>query len=153
MAFENVAGLNYAIAYPEVYNSDIEELRNMLSRVEQRALVNIQNTDWGFLAGYVFIDPYAKWHVSDSALWLMLFAEAYKIDQDFAAILFYIRGGGTVLEKDKDFGYRLVPVIGECGWPSQDYYNQEKQWLNRYGDQLMMLLRCLNDNLAGTNRR
>lgn len=144
MAFENIKQQNGLKT--ELYAGYVQDLRNMMARVEHRAMRSIRKNDFGEFAGAAIIDPYAEYHPSDSMLWLELMSEARKISKDIYQRLFYIRGGGTVLTPNPQFGFVFKPVIGDYGWQSQEFYNNEKQCLNQYAKEIMCLLAALGIN-------
>lgn len=130
---------------PEMYTGYVQDLRNMMARIEHRVMRSIRKNNFGEFAGAAIIDPYAEYHPSDSMLWLELLSEARKINEDVYQRLFYVRGGGTVLVPDEHFGFIFRPVIGDCGWPSREFYNQEKQCLNQYVQEIMAIVSELSE--------
>ena len=72
-------------------------------------------------------DLYRQYHPEDSKLWLELFLQAGKIDENLASILMYIRNTGAVLLSSNEYGYVIRPIIGTNGWSSQEEYDKEKQ--------------------------
>lgn len=100
---------------------------------------------WGQFAGAtgsIYQDLYD--HPEDSILWLRLLELADKAaGAELVAILTYVRGGGAVLVKSREYGYRIEPVIGAKGWPSQEVYNVERGQMIRYKTQIMACLRQL----------
>ena len=147
MAFENVKTQQQQNnLQSEPYTGYISDLRNMMARVEHRAMRMIRKNDFGEFAGAAIIDPYAEYHPSDSMLWLELMSEARKINEDIYQRLFYVRGGGTVLVANPQFGFIFKPVIGDYGWQSQEFYDNEKQCLNQYAKEIMSLLATLGIN-------
>ena len=60
--------------------------------------------------GVVIEDPYAEQDPTGVDLWLKLLCEARDVSLEFYAVLNYLRGTGTLLQKDSKFGYRLIPV-------------------------------------------
>lgn len=143
MAFENIKQQNGLKT--ELYAGYVQDLRNMMARIEHRAMRAIRKNDFGEFAGAVIIDPYSEYHPSDSALWLELLSEARKISEDIYQRLFYIRGGGTVLVSNPQFGFIFKPVIGEYGWQSQEFYDNEKQCLNEHGKEIMAIISELSE--------
>jgi len=89
-------------------------------------------------------DQYADKSPEDSDLWLNLVMYASIMSDDLAAILIYLRNTGTVLKKSKNFGYRLVPVIGKDGWESMEQYKQESLYLKPFQEQLVYCLRKIS---------
>lgn len=92
--------------------------------------------------GEVLIDPYIKYHPSDSDLWIKLFLNCNN-DCDLYGRLFYIRGGGTILTQDYRWGYKMQPIIGQDGWESRNQYLIESACLNNYKDTVIKMLREL----------
>ncbi|MBR6636320.1 MAG: hypothetical protein IKK97_02600 [Phascolarctobacterium sp.] len=95
--------------------------------------------------GVVIEDPYAEQDPAGVDLWLKLLCEARDVSLEFYAVLNYLRGTGTLLQKDSKFGYRLVPVINENAWHSVEEYNHEKQYLQKWLPQLVQILRGLGN--------
>jgi hypothetical protein len=125
----------------------LEDIHNMIGRIEQRAMKSISTKDFGMFADAVYVDPYSEFHPDDSMLWLELMGEARNMGEDFFERLFVIRGGGAVLEENKKFGYVIKPVIGMNGWPTIEAYNSEKEPLNKYLDPLCRLLKQLRERV------
>jgi hypothetical protein len=147
LAFENVkTNQQQNDIHPEQFASYVQDLRNMMARIEHRAMRSIRKNAFGEFAGAIIIDPYAEYHPSDSMLWLELLSEARKISEDIYQRLYYIRGGGTVLIPDKQFGFLLKPIIGEYGWQSQEFYDNEKKCLNEYVREITNLLLLFGEN-------
>ena len=147
LAFENVkTNQQQNDIHPEQFASYVQDLRNMMARIEHRAMRSIRKNNFGEFASAAIIDPYAEYHPSDSMLWLELLSEARKISEDIYQRLFYVRGGGTVLVPNPQFGFIFKPVIGEYGWQSQEFYDNEKQCLNEHGKEIMNLLLLLGEN-------
>jgi len=93
-------------------------------------------------------DPGVDVSPVDSPLWVRLLAAAKKIDNDFAARLLYLRGGGCRLVSNERTGFRLEPIIDETGcngWISQQVYDVEKQCLWPYKEKLVDLLKELKE--------
>lgn len=143
MAFENIKQQNGLKT--ELYAGYVQDLRNMMARIEHRVMRSIRKNDFGEFAGAIIIDPYAEYHPSDSMLWLELLSEARKISEDIYQRLFYVRGGGTVLMPNPQFGFIFKPVIGEYGWQSQEFYDNEKQCLNEHGKEIMAIISELSE--------
>ncbi|MEA5092443.1 hypothetical protein SDC9_37456 [bioreactor metagenome] len=141
MAFENIkTDFKPSAPQTEPFQSPIIDLRNMISRVEHRAIQATRKTAFGDFMGGVIIDPYATYHPSDSAEWLEILSEAKKLDADIYAKLYYVRGGGTVLIPDPKFGFVFQPVIGKNGWSSRQLYGQATQLLNTYAAAIMRII-------------
>jgi len=78
----------------------------------------------------------------DSNLWLQLFMGADKINPDFAQRLQYLRNVGCRLSESEKFKFMIVPI--EDYWDQAGVsYNEEKQCLGKYKDDLIKLLRGL----------
>lgn len=75
---------------------------------------------------------------TDSKMWIQLFIAADKINPDFAARLMYMRNSGCRLQPHTDFKYKIMPI--KALWESEDFYNQEKQCLMDFRDELTELL-------------
>ncbi|MEG2765699.1 MAG: hypothetical protein RR910_08105 [Acidaminococcaceae bacterium] len=141
MAFENVkTNQQQNNAQPEQFASYVQDLRNMMARIEHRAMRAIRKSDFGEFASAAIIDPYAEYHPSDAMFWLDILSEARKLSEDMYARLYYVRGGGTVLVPDVRFGFVFEPIIGEYGWASRQFYDQEVQCLNEHAEQIMNLV-------------
>jgi hypothetical protein len=95
--------------------------------------------------GVVIEDPFAEHDEAGVNLWLKLLCEARNKDLEFYAVLNYLRGTGTLLQKDEKFGYRLVPVVADYAWQSVEEYNHEKQYLQKWLPQLVEILRGLGN--------
>ena len=143
MAFENIKQQNGLKT--ELYAGYVQDLRNIMARIEHRAMRSIRKNNFGEFAGAAIIDPYAEYHPSDSMLWLELLSEARKINEDIYQRLFYVRGGGTVLVPNPQFGFIFKPVIGEYGWQSQEFYDNEKQCLNEHVKEIMAIISELSE--------
>jgi len=129
----------------------LEDIHNMIGRIEQRAMKSIKGKDFGMFAEAVYLDPYGELHPDDSMLWLELMGQARNqgdIGQDFFERLFVIRGGGSILEENDKFGYVIKPIIGVNGWPTLEEYNQEKEPLNKYLKPLCRLLKELSERVG-----
>jgi len=122
-------------------------INQMIERVEKRAL-DVVNEKYPYMrnmTGTVIIDPYANYSPEDHNFWLNLLQMAENKNRELYARLFYLRGVGTKLIPNKQWGFVFQPVIGPNGWNSIDQYNQEKTCLNDYGDQVIELLRLLSN--------
>lgn len=141
MAFENIkTNVQLNVAQTEPFQSPITDLRNMIARVEHRAIQATRKTAFGDFMGGVIIDPYAAYHPSDSAEWLDILSEAKKIDADMYAKLYYVRGGGTVLIPDDKFGFVFQPIISGDGWASRQLYEQATEMLNSHAAAIIRIL-------------
>ena len=139
MAFENIkTNQQQNIPQPEPFVNYIRDLRNMIARIEHRA--KRDKNGFGEFTGAVIVDPYAEYHPSDAMYWLEILSEARKLNEDMYTRLYYIRGGGTVLVPDARFGFAFEPIIGEYGWISIQFYDQEVQCLNEHAEQIMNLI-------------
>lgn len=94
-------------------------------------------------ASVVWKDQFAVHSPDDSDLWLDLVMYASVMDEEFAAILIYLRNAGTKLVQNDKYGYRLTPIIGDNGWQSMEQYKRESQYLNPYKTQLVFCLKKL----------
>lgn len=100
------------------------------------------------LGGTVYQDRY-PYNTPDSNAWLELFIVADQTDRRLYEILDWFRAVGTALLPDNEFGYRLQPIIGPCGWQSMDAYARERDaYLVPYGQTLVELLRSITNRLA-----
>lgn len=120
-------------------------INQMVERVEKRAL-DIVNEKYPYMrdmAGTVIIDPYADYSPEDHPQWLKLLQMAEQKNRELYARLFYLRGCGTKLIPNAQWGFIFQPVIGLNGWGSLEHYNQEKSCLNDYGQQVIELLSLL----------
>lgn len=94
------------------------------------------------MAGRILIDPYRDQSPGDSSVWLELFIATEK-NRELYARLFFIRGGGTKLFRNQQWGFIFQPVIGPSSWMSVEEYNREKQCLDGYRDEMIDLLKSL----------
>jgi len=141
MAFENIkTDFKPSAPQTEPFQSPIIDLRNMISRVEHRAIQATRKTAFGVFLGSVITDPYAIYHPSDSAYWLEILSEAKKIDEDIYAKLYYVRGGGTILIQGSKFGFTFQPIIGKDGWASRQLYEQATEMLNPHAAAIIRIL-------------
>lgn len=87
-------------------------------------------------------DPYPM-TLGDTPLWEKLLDMAFEVDERMFGILFWYRSVGVVLRPDTKFGYVMKPVIARgqlWGWRDNDEWQQEKQWLIPYAEQVTKLL-------------
>lgn len=135
---------------PKPQLENLSPQMQLLERIERRAMAVVEERHPYVrdLAGRnpVIIDPYVNESPQDSQDWLDLFIVAQK-NRELYARLFYLRGAGTRLVRNRQWGYVFQPVIGVNGWKSMEEYNQEKQCLNMYRDEVVALL------LKTANRR
>lgn len=120
-------------------------IKEMIERVEKRAL-DIVNEKYPYMRDMtqtIIIDPYANHSPDDHVQWLNLLQMAEHKDRELYAILFYLRGTGTKLIPNRQWGFIFQPVIGPDGWGSMEQYDQEKTCLNNYGSQVIELLNLL----------
>lgn len=101
-------------------------------------MINMFETN--LFPGSVYCDEYGGY---DSDLWIELFILAGDISEDFARRLIYLRKAGCRLQKHKKFGYVIVPVIGKEGWESKEIYDNEKQCLFPYREDLIVIFKIL----------
>ncbi len=121
-------------------------VNQMIERVEKRAL-DIVNEKYPYMrdmTNTVIIDPYANYSPNDHTQWLTLLQMAEQRDRELYARLFYLRGTGTKLIPNSQWGFIFQPVIGPDGWESLAQYNQEKTCLNNYGSQVIELLKAVS---------
>jgi hypothetical protein len=107
--------------------------------VSKPNLPPIQPLNFG---GYEYKDGYEH-SPPDSKLWIAFMKMVDSPDHRLTDILKYIRNTGTMLVPDQQWGYIIRPVIdpaGKQGWQSQQQYDQEKQYLVPYGNQLIAAL-------------
>ena len=126
------------------------EINDMVSRVEKRAMAMIETDDYTWMS----VDPYYMKSPEDSTDWMCLYSKAQRVSQDFANVIWYIRGVGTRLQKNPRWGYVLVPDIQRGGWESEEHWNRDKhRLLDRYSDYLVDILGRLgnDDDLSGTS--
>lgn len=91
---------------------------------------------------YEYPDEFEKYHPEDHQLWIWLFFRAALINPEFADVLCFLRTRGCQLIPDKEFGYVIRPIIHAAyGFKSQAEYDQMKEPLQDYSDQLVSLLR------------
>jgi len=141
MAFENIkTNIKSIPPQSEPFQSAIMDLRNMIARVEYRAMQATRKTAFGAFLGEVIIDPYAIYHPSDSVYWLEILSEAKKLDEDIYAKLYYVRGGGTILIQGSKFGFTFQPIIGKDGWASRQLYEQATEMLNPHAAAIIRIL-------------
>lgn len=93
--------------------------------------------------GIVIEDPFAERDPQGVDLWLKLLVAAREVSLDFYAVLHYLRCTGTLLVPDEKFKYRLQPVVADYAWQSVDEYNHEKQYLQKWAQQLVEILKEL----------
>ena len=120
-------------------------INQMIERVEKRAL-DVVNEKYPYMrdmAGTIIIDPYADHSPDDHMQWLTLLQMAEYRSRELYARLFYLRGCGTKLIPNQQWGFIFQPVIGVNGWDSLEQYNQEITCLNDYGQQVIELLNLL----------
>ena len=97
------------------------------------------------VAKAIYADTFYKVSPEDSDLWLDLFMMADKFDPELAGILNWLRNAGTRLIKDRKWGYKLVPFIGDEGWSSEEEYKKEAVALKPYKTQMVFMLKRLGD--------
>lgn len=96
--------------------------------------------------GKVIEDPRKNDLPKDSDLWLALLERAAVYDYELYSALIYYRAHGTVIEKDKRWGYRLKPIIGNdkyLTWKNMDEYNEYRQDLAKHGQWIIKTLKDL----------
>jgi hypothetical protein len=105
----------------------------------------VTRPEWctGF-GGQTYTDNYYELSPEDSERWLILISRAYGIAPDLASRLLYFRNSGSKLIRSDEFGYKIVPVIGNNGWKSRDFYDEEvEKYLKPVKEQVVELLRGL----------
>ncbi len=120
-------------------------INQMIERVEKQAL-DIINEKYPYMRGMtgtVIIDPYANYSPEDHIQWLTLLQMAEAKNRELYARLFFLRGAGTKLVPNHQWGFIFQPVIGLNGWDSLEQYNQEKTCLSDYSQVVIELLREL----------
>lgn len=98
--------------------------------------------------GDVVRDPYPFSHKDkngeqDANLWLNLLVKAKEVDFELFSILYYLRDVGANIVPSPKFGHKIVPIVNEDSWISEEQYNKEKQYLVPYKDKLAKLLKNL----------
>lgn len=128
---------------PPVKPDKPNQYTTLLQKIQDRAMKVACETHpaAACIFGEVLTDPYINDHPQDSDLWIKLFLQC--TDYDLYARLFFMRGGGTILVKDKYWGYKMRPVIGLDGWDSRNQYLIESACLNDYKDTVITMLRNL----------
>lgn len=122
-------------------------VKQMIERVEKRA-IDIVNEKYPYLrdmTNTVIVDPYAAYSPEDHVQWLNLLQAAERKNRELYARLFYLRGTGTKMIPNQQWGFIFQPVIGLNGWQSIEQYNQEKACLNDYSNLLIELLNSLQN--------
>lgn len=80
---------------------------------------------------------------ADSRLWIELFMITDSPNHQLSDQLMIIRRTGAILVQDPQYGFAINIVIdptGQRGWESQQQYDQERQYLVPYGNQLISTL-------------
>lgn len=90
--------------------------------------------------GSEMYDPGKVRFPEDSWMWIELFTLAMVADAELFYRLHYIRGTGSRLVKDPQFGYKIVPVVSDQGWESEAQYREEVRCLIPYQALLVKLL-------------
>ena len=119
-----------------------EQIKQILNRLEKRALEVIEER-YPYMHGLtqtVIIDPYIKYSPDDHKQWIAVLCKAESNNRELYSRLFYLRGTGTKLIRNKKWGFIFEPVIGQYGWDSMDLYKQEIACLNAYSNELIDLL-------------
>lgn len=117
--------------------------RSLVERFENRAISGM-NYCAQDMAECCIYDPYVQHDPAGTPLWLRLLAEARERSKDFYVRLLVIRGGGTRLQANEQWGYVVVPVFGANGWMNQAEFDKYKQYLSPYMNDLIVLLRWLS---------
>lgn len=100
----------------------------MLKRCEMNARQNTQCPEMLKMAQNIIIDP---WPQSDWDTWLMILSGAMTHDQDLYSYLFLVRGCGTTVKENPDYGlsrngwpYIFIPHIGPQTWPTENMFTE-----------------------------
>jgi len=99
------------------------------------------------MAAAVYTDYGYEASPEDSEYWLALFEMADGVNAELCAILMYLRGGGAKLLPHPKWGYVIRPIVGRGAWPTAETYDAERQALLPYREQLLKLLKGLNDTM------
>lgn len=118
----------------------------LLQKIEKRAM-DVVNEKYPYMIDLVgnnpiIIDPYANYSPDDTKIWMEIFTTIHE-NRELYSRLFFIRGGGTKLIRNQQWGFILQPIINENGWENMEQYNREKQCLNDYKDEIVELLQRL----------
>lgn len=118
----------------------------LLQKIEKRAM-DVVNEKYPYMIDLVgnnpiIIDPYANYSPDDTKIWMEIFTTIHE-NRELYSKLFFIRGGGTKLIRNQQWGIILQPIINENGWENMEQYNREKQCLNDYKDEIVELLQRL----------
>lgn len=135
--FQNVVLQNQNI------NEELPVFKSVIERFENRAM-RLLNCCVKDMAECCICDPYIEHDRTGSARWLSLLAAARERNAELYVRLLILRGSGTVLNPNTQWGYVLVPVIGPNGWMSQEEFDRYKECLKPYINELIALLRWLN---------
>ena len=93
---------------------------------------------------FEFQDKYYDHSPGDSDLWLTLFMWSdSRIGEALSHLLLEIRNTGTILAPDVKFGYVILPVFGEYGWPTKAAFDKKRWSLQPYEGKLKALLKQL----------
>ena len=115
------------------------EIKNLVERLVRKVEEARKPENWPV---YEYPDEFEKYHPEDHQLWIWLFLRAALINPEFADVLCFLRTRGCQLIPDKEFGYVIRPIIHAAyGFKSQAEYDQMKEPLQDYSDQLVSLLR------------
>lgn len=120
----------------------------LLQNIEKRAM-EVVNDKYPYIVDIVgknpiIIDPYANYSPDDTNVWLDIFMQVHE-NRELYARLFFIRGGGTKLVKNQKWGYIFQPIIGFNAWESMAQYDQEKQCLNEYKNDVVKILQGIKE--------
>ena len=122
-----------------------DQIKELIAKVEHRALA-VANERQPYLQNItakVIIDPYGHLSPEDHNQWIDLLYKAENKSLDLYSRLFYLRGAGTKLIPNNQWGYIFEPVIGKFGWDSLEFYNQEKLCLEPFSNEIIYLLKEL----------
>ncbi len=120
----------------------------LLQKIEKRAM-DVVNEKYPYMIDLVgnnpiIIDPYANYSPDDTKIWMEIFTIVHD-NRELYSRLFFIRGGGTRLIRNQQWGFILQPIISPDGWESIEQYNHEKQCLNDYKDDVVQLLKIISN--------
>lgn len=140
--FEEVFGVPQTVVHSAQAAPSSQAINSALKNAEKQVLNQLE-PELSQMTQTIFTDPCFNISPSDSDLWLFLFTQARKISHELHAILFYLRSIGVVLVPSKKYGYMIKPLIdpdNKRGFANKDAYNQEKQYLDPYKKEVILLL-------------
>lgn len=140
--FQDVFGVPQTVVQSEQPTPPPQVANNILKQVERQALKQLE-PELAQMTQTVFTDPSFDISPGDSELWLYLFTKARGRSFELHARLFYLRSAGAVLVPSKKYGYMIKALVdpeGKKGFVSNEVYNQEKQCLDLYKNEVISLL-------------